>query len=163
PVIALLVTPRIELSPPINQTKQLTSSWRTLLNAEVRAVPLLAFSVNFLNALLTTLFPLYVVAIGQTLSIVGSARALQSLTNTLVRPLSGSTVQRFGAMQLGTAGVVLTAAAAACVPMTTVPLIMLGLFVVVGTGRAVGVVANASGTLDLASRGIVKRGTASAL
>ena len=34
----------------------------------MRAVPLLAFSVNFLNALLTTLFPLYILGIGLTLA-----------------------------------------------------------------------------------------------
>jgi MFS family permease len=165
PLIAIALTPRhveavATIAPPKQDAKP---TWRLLLHAEVRAVPLLAFSVNFLNALLTTLFPLYVLAIGQTLSVVGSARALQSLTNTLVRPISGSTVQRFGALQLGTAGVVLTAAAIVCIPFNTAPLILLGLFVVVGTGRAVGVVANATGTLDLASKGVLKRGTASAL
>jgi MFS transporter, FSR family, fosmidomycin resistance protein len=126
-------------------------------------VPLLAFCVNFLMNLLTTLFPLYVLAIGQTLSVAGSARAVQSLTNTLVRPISGSVVQRIGPLQLGSAGVALTAIAIATVPLTRETLVLLGLMIVVGVGRAVGVVANATGTVDLAERGVVKRGTASAL
>ena len=165
PLIAILATPKLKESLPTTTSakRDAKATWRVMFNAEVRAVPLLAFSVNFLNALLTTLFPLYVLAIGLTLSVVGTARALQSLTNTLVRPISGSTVQRFGALQLGTAGVVLTAAAIVCIPFSTAPLILLGLFVVVGAGRAVGVVANATGTLDLASKGVLKRGTASAL
>jgi len=129
----------------------------------VRAVPLLAFSVNFMNALVGTLFPLYVLAIGQTLSVAGTARALQSLTNTLVRPISGSAIQRLGALQLGAAGVALTVASIVAVPLSTAPLILLGLFVLIGAGRAVGVVANATSTLDLAERGVLKRGTASAL
>src|SRR5262249_31434843 len=79
------------------------------------------------------------------------------------RPISGPLLQRVGALPLGTAGVVLTALAVVAVPLTSVPWVLLALFVVVGTGRAVGVVANATGTLDLADRGVLKRGTASAL
>jgi MFS family permease len=165
PLIAIGVTPRVHPAPlgaeALREARK--ASWRVFLHADVRAVPLLAFSVNFLNALLTTLFPLYVLAIGSTLALAGTARALQSLTNTVVRPISGPLLQRLGPLQLGTAGVVLTAAAIVCIPLSTASLVLLGLFVVVGTGRAVGVVANATGTLDLASRGVLKRGTASAL
>jgi MFS family permease len=162
PLLAIFATPRIEPSP-ISHDSHMPGTWRVLLHPDVRAVPLLAFNVNFLNALLTTLFPLYVLAIGLTLSIAGSARALQSLTNTLVRPISGPLIRRMGPLQLGTAGVVLTSAAIVCIPLSTAPLVLLGLFVVVGAGRAVGVVANATGTLDLSSKGVLKRGTASAL
>jgi MFS family permease len=165
PLMAIGVTPRVHPAPlgaeALKESRK--ASWRVFLHADVRAVPLLAFSVNFLNALLTTLFPLYILAIGLTLSLAGTARALQSLTNTLVRPISGPLLQRLGPLQLGTAGVVLTAVAIVCIPLSTLPVVLLGLFVVVGTGRAVGVVANATGTLDLASRGVLKRGTASAL
>jgi MFS family permease len=163
PLLAIVTTPAVKrvAMPTTGDPRRLTL--RLLLSADVRAVPLLAFSVNFLNGLLTTLFPLYVLAIGQTLSVVGTARALQSLTNTLVRPISGSVIQRVGPLQLGSAGVALTALAIVALPLSTVPLILLGLFVVVGVGRAVGVVANASGTVDLAERGVLKRGMASAL
>jgi MFS family permease len=162
PVLALAITPNVK---PAHVSRADTPPrwWRVMLNSEVRAVPLLAFSVYFLNSLLTTLFPLYILAVGLTLSLAGTARALQSLTNTLVRPISGPLLQRVGALPLGTAGVVLTALAIVAIPLTTVPWVLLALFVVVGTGRAVGVVANATGTLDLADRGILKRGTASAL
>ncbi len=163
PLAAILASPRIQpRSLPASQAPPATT-WRVLLKSDVRAVPLLAFTVNFLNALLTTLFPLYVLAIGQTLSVVGSARALQSLTNTLVRPISGPLIQRVGPLQLGTAGVALTTLAVVVMPFNAAPLILLGLFIVVGVGRAVGVVANATATVDLAERGVLKRGTASAL
>jgi MFS family permease len=163
PLAALLATPRITANLPIAHAPNEPKTWRVLLHADVRAVPLLAFSVNFLNNLLTTLFPLYVLAIGQTLSVAGTARALQSVTNTLVRPVSGSVVQKMGPLQLGSAGVALTAVAIAIVPLSTTPVVLLVLFVFVGIGRAVGVVANATGTVDLAERGVLKRGTASAL
>jgi MFS family permease len=162
PLLAIVATPKVEPAAVVREAA-MPSTWRVMLHPDVRAVPLLAFSVNFLNALLTTLFPLYVLAIGLTLSIAGSARALQSLTNTLVRPISGPLLRRVGPLELGTAGVVLTSAAIVCIPLSTAPLVLLGLFIVVGTGRAVGVVANATGTLDLATKGILKRGTASAL
>lgn len=164
PVLALAVSPRVKpAAVPRPRADAPLSWWRVMLNADVRSVPLLAFSVNFLNALLGTLFPLYVLSIGLTLSLAGTARAFQSLTNTLVRPVSGPLLQRVGPLQLGTAGVVLTALAVVVMPLTSLPWVLLALFVVVGTGRAVGVVANATGTLDLADRGVLKRGTASAL
>jgi MFS family permease len=163
PLLALLISPRTQPAAIPQAHADAPASWRLMLRSDVRAVPLLAFSVNFLNALLTTLFPLYVLAIGQTLSVAGTARALQSLTNTFVRPISGPLIHRVGPMQLGTAGVALTSLAVVLMPLTTAPIILLALFVVVGTGRAVGVVANATGTLDLADRGVLKRGTASAL
>lgn len=164
PLLAIVAHPRVQPVPvPVADATRARAPWRTLLRADVRAVPLLAFSVNFLNSLLATLFPLYVLAIGQTLSVAGTARALQSLTNTLVRPLSGSVMQRVGPLQLGAAGVALTALAVVLMPFSTAPIVLLGLFVVVGAGRAVGVVANATSTLDLAERRLLKRGTASAL
>ena len=162
PLVALVATPNVQPAPTAAHA-QPPATWRVLLKSDVRAVPLLAFCVNFLMNLLTTLFPLYVLAIGQTLSVAGSARAVQSLTNTLVRPISGSVVQRIGPLQLGSAGVALTALAIATVPLTRETLVLLGLMIVVGAGRAVGVVANATGTVDLAERGVLKRGTASAL
>ena len=164
PVAAIFATPKtrpVPMSTPGAGPGPVT--WRVLLHSDVRAVPLLALCVNFMNALVGTLFPLYVLAIGQTLSVAGTARALQSLTNTLVRPISGSAIQRLGALQLGAAGVAVTAAAILAVPLTITPLILRGLFVLIGAGRAVGVVANATSTLDLAERGLLKRGTASAL
>lgn len=57
----------------------------------------------------------------------------------------------------------MTALAIVAVPLSRAPFVLLVLFVVVGVGRAVGVMANATGTVDLAEHGILKRGTASAL
>jgi MFS family permease len=163
PVLAMLAQPKIQPSPARPGSNAGLPTWRVLFRADVRAVPLLAFCIYFMNALLATLFPLYVLAIGQTLSVAGIARALQSLTNTFVRPLATPLMQRVGPLQLGAAGVALTSLAIVVIPLSTVPWVLLGLFVVVGAGRAVGVVANATGTLDIADRGILKRGTASAL
>jgi MFS family permease len=59
--------------------------------------------------------------------------------------------------------VALTAAAIVGVPLTTAPLVWFALFILVGAGRAVGVLANAFSTVELSERGVVKRGTASAL
>ena len=165
PVLAMLAHPRVQPAPVSmsNTVRTQLAPWKVLLRADVRAVPLLAFSVYFLNSLLATLFPLYVLAIGQTLSLAGTARALQSLTNTVIRPISAPFMQRVGALKLGAAGVALTALAVVLMPFSTAPVVLLALFLVVGTGRAVGIVANATGTLDLSERGVLKRGTASAL
>lgn len=165
PLLAVLVHPHVHPTPVsmTNVARTQRAAWRVMLRADVRAVPLLAFCIYFVNSLLATLFPLYVLGIGQTLALAGTARALQSLTNTLVRPITGPFMQRVGSVQLGAAGVALTAVAVVVMPFSTAPLVLLGLFVVVGAGRAVGVVANATGTLDLAERGVLKRGTASAL
>jgi MFS family permease len=164
PLCAIVLSPSISTSAVAGPvSRPAPSSWKMLLDSEVRAVPVMAFSVNFLNQLLTTLFPLYVLAIGQTLSVVGSARALQSVTNTVVRPLSEPVVRRLGAVRLGSAGVVLSAAAIAVLPFSTAPLVLLAIFIAVGAGRAVAIVSNASCTVELSSRGVLKRGTASAL
>jgi MFS family permease len=161
PLAALLVNPRIAIHA--TAAAKPTANWRVLFRPEVRTVPVLAFSVNFLNALLTTLFPLYVLAIGQTLAVVGTARALQSVANTVVRPLSEPFVRRVGVIVLGSAGVALTALAIVALPLSALPLVLLALFTVVGVGRAVGIVANAFGTMELSGRGVLTRGTASAL
>jgi MFS family permease len=164
PLLAIVAQPRLRPAPlPSSGEARSMPTWRVLFHPEVRGVPVLAFSIYFHNSLLATLFPLYVLAIGQTLSVAGSARALQSLTNTLVRPLSGPLMRRVGPLELGAAGVALTALAIVVIPFSVSPFVLLALFVAVGAGRAVGVVANATGTLDLAERGILKRGTASAL
>jgi MFS family permease len=164
PIGAIIASPKITTSTAgVVGSAPGPRSWRALLRSDVRAVPLLAFTVNFLNQLLSTLFPLYVLAVGQTLSVAGTARALQSLTNTVVRPISGPIVRRLGAVGLGSAGVALTAAAIVGVPLTTAPLVWFALFILVGAGRAVGVLANAFSTVELSERSVVKRGTASAL
>jgi MFS family permease len=164
PMVALLLTPRSatrsqSLAGPVVGP----SSWRLLFRADVRAIALLAFTTTFLNQLLTTLFPLYVLGIGQTLSLAGTARALQSVTNTVVRPLSGLVVRRLGPLGLGLAGVALTTAAIASVPLSTIPVVLLCIFVVVGAGRAVGVLANTYSTVELSERGVLTRGVAAAL
>jgi MFS family permease len=163
PLLAIAAHPHVQPAPMPTAPKVQRAPWKVLLRADVRAVPLLAFCVYFLNSLLATLFPLYVLAIGETLALAGTARALQSLANTVVRPISAPFMQRVGSFELGAAGVALTAIAVVALPFSTAPLVLLGLFVVVGIGRAVGIVANATGTLDLSERGVLKRGTASAL
>ncbi len=164
PLGALLVSkPAATISAPLATTGPVPSAWRTLLHPEVRAVPILAFSVNFVNQTLSTLFPLYVLSIGQTLSVAGTARGLQSLSNVIVRPFGGLVVRRLGPVALGSVGAGLAGSAFALVPLTTAPPLLLTLFAVAGVGRAGGVLANAMSTVELSERGVLKRGTASAL
>jgi MFS family permease len=138
------------------------SNWQVLGRADVRAVPLLALSVGLVHSTLNTLFPLYVLAVGLPLTVAGSARGVQSLTNVVARPFGEPLVRSLGLVGLGCFGVVLTAGAVAAVPLVVAPAIMIPLFVLVGLGRGGAVVANTLSVVRLTERGVLKRGTASA-
>jgi MFS family permease len=140
------------------------SWWKLLGRADVRAIPLLAIGIFVIHSTLNTLFPLYVLALGQTLSIVGISRGFQSLSNTLIRPF-GAPLLRLarGAVGLASLGIVLYALTVACVPLITAPLLFVPLFILIGLGRGCAVVANALTTSELSERGVVDRGTASTL
>ncbi len=165
PLLALLAIRPAPVTPQraVSSSTGLLGMWSTLRNPEVRAVPMLAFCLNFTNQALSTLFPLYVLSVGQTLSIAGTARGLQSLSNTIARPFGGGIVRRLGPVALGAGGIAVAGVSYAAVPLTTVPALFLAMFVVAGLGRAAGVLSNAMTTVDLSERGVLKRGTASAL
>jgi MFS family permease len=138
-------------------------SWRSLLRADVLAVAALAFSLNGQVLVLSTLFPLYALAIGQTLSVAGVARGLNSLSNTLVRPFGGPLINRLGMVALGWLGVALMSGASAALALTTTPLALFVLFTLGGIGRAGGVLANAMSAVALSERRVLNRGAASAV
>ena len=78
PLLAIVAHPHVQ-PPPVPMTaatRTQRAPLRLMLRADVRAVPLLAFSIYFVNSLLATLFPLYVLAIGETLALAGTAAGL---------------------------------------------------------------------------------------
>lgn len=137
--------------------------WRSLLRADVLAMAALAFSLNSQVLVLSTLFPLYALAIGQTLSVAGIARGLNSLSNALVRPFGGPLINRLGMVALGCLGVALMGGASAALALTTTPVVLFILFILGGVGRAGGVLANAMSAVDLSERRVLNRGAASAV
>ncbi len=134
-----------------------------LARPEVRGVLLLSVAVNLLHQSWGTLFPLYVVAMGAGLSLAGGVRAVHSFTNTISRPFGDPLVRRFGAAGLACFGLAVYALGIAALPLTTAPLVLLALAAVIGVGRASAYLANVVTTAELSERGIVNRGTASAL
>jgi MFS family permease len=138
--------------------------WLAVLGrSEVRAVLVLALVVNLLHQMWGTLFPLYIVSAGAGLSLAGVVRATHSFTNTLARPASEPFVRRFGSLGLACAGLLVYAIGISALPTTTVPLLLMALAALIGSGRAGAVLANALSTAELSERHIVNRGTASAL
>ncbi|MBI2756063.1 MAG: MFS transporter [Chloroflexi bacterium] len=135
----------------------------TLFRADVVAIPALAFAVNFTHQAVGTLFPLYALSIGQSLTVVGSARAVQSTANTVIRPFGGWLLRILGLVGLACSGILLQGFGVAALPMTSSALAISALFLLVGMGRGFGVVANALSTAQMTSRGVLKRGTASTL
>lgn len=138
-------------------------AWRSLTRADVLGVAALAFSVNGLVLALSTLFPLYALSIGQSLSVAGAARGLNSLSNALVRPFGAPVVNRLGVIGVGLVGVAVMGGASAALPLTTSPPLLFALFALGGVGRAGGVLANAMSAVDLSDRGVLNRGAASAV
>lgn len=141
---------------------QAPSQWRALLRADVRAIPLFAFCLHLAHQALNTLFPLYVLAIGLPLAVAGTARGVQSLTNVFSRVFGEVLTRRLGVAGLACLGLAVTAGAIALVPVVTTPIVLFGVFVVIGIGRAGAVVANVLGTVTLSERGVLNRGMASA-
>ena len=164
PLASLLVAPPLRLAHrAMPHEPSAVGLWAMLRHPDVRAVPILAFCLNFFNSMLGTLFPLYALSVGQTLAFAGVARGLQSTTNTVMRPVAGPLARRLGTVGLGCAALALVAVGLVAIPLTAVPVVLLGLIVLAGAGRAAGVLANAVQTVDLSERRIVKGGTASAL
>ncbi|MBI2756088.1 MAG: MFS transporter [Chloroflexi bacterium] len=136
---------------------------RVLRGREVRGVLLLAISINLIHTAWGTLFPLYAISIGAGLSLAGGVRATHAFTNTITRPFGEGLVRRFGASGMAILGLLLYAVGVFSLPLTTIPIVLLALAVVIGAGRASAYLANIVTTSELAERGIVNRGVASAL
>lgn len=134
-----------------------------LARPDVRAVPLLAFSLNFTHQTVGTLFPLYMLAVGQSLSVIGISRGFQSLANTVIRPFGAPLLGLFGLVGLACFGLVLHALTVASIPLFTAPLALVAVFILMGVGRGSAIVANLLTTSELSARETIKRGTASSL
>lgn len=165
PLLAILVRPDLRPVPRLAAAADAAGSslLAPLRNPQVWAVPVVAFCVSYDTALLAILFPLYALAVGVGLGIAGTARGLQSLSNMVIRPFGGVLSSRFGTAGLGAGGVALAGFTIAAITFLTSPALLLGSMVVVGLGRAGGVIASQLGAVHLSERGILKRGTASAL
>jgi MFS family permease len=165
PLLAMFVAPRAELASGLGASKpQKTGGLSTVLGrADVRAIPLFSLSVSFVHQTLATLFPLYILAMGQTLALVGTARSLQSLSNTVVRPFGEPLLRAFGLFGLACLGLAINAMAVASVPLIAAPLALFVAFVIIGACRGCAMVANTLSTAELSARGVLNRGTASSL
>lgn len=163
PLLAGLAIARVRPGPRQERTVPVGSGWASLRDPRVRAIPLFAFGISFIHQTLGTLFPLYVLSIGQTLSVAGTARGVQSLSNTMARPFGDRLVRWLGPTGLAVLGVGIYALAIASVPLVVAPLLLVATFAVVGVGRACAVVANTLNAVEVSERGLVQRGMVSTL
>jgi MFS family permease len=161
---AILARPRVLPERPRSASRgPQPTNLRLLLRPDVLAIPLLGLSISLMHASQGTLFPLYALAIGQSLTLVGTARGLQSVATTVSRPFAAWAMPMIGVAGLATFGLVGTAVCVMSIPLTSAPLQILIIFLAMGAFRGFAVVANTLQTAELSQRGVLARGTASSL
>lgn len=137
--------------------------WRAALHPRLLAVLVICFLLfvqfSFWNAYL----PLYALAIGLTLGEVGLIRGAFGLCQIVARPASGAVVGRIGPERLTAIGVVVQSAALFAVPLLAGFGPQLVLFLIMGTTRALAVVANSVELVASADQARVPRGVMSGL
>lgn len=129
---------------------------------KVVVLAFVAFITNFFHQLGTTFFPLYGLQIGLSLTEIGAIKSAHALTNAVARPLAAPPISRLGHQRASYTCVALLAVLFSIVPFLGLFPMLLALFVLIGTLRAVLLVANSVGIADIDERRI-SRGMASAM
>ncbi len=139
------------------------ASLKSLLDPGMATIVVVALFLNLLHQLGNSFFPLYGLAVGLSLTQVGSIRALYSLCNAVTRPFSGTVVKRVGHWKLSRAGLPLQAALLMLIPFfhDFAPLVIV--FLLVGFIRAVVIVANAISMVEDVDSTRVSRGVISGI
>lgn len=137
--------------------------WRAALHPRVLAVLAVCFCLFAHFAFWNAYLPLYALAVGLTLGDVGLIRGIFGLCQIGARPVSGALVGRWGAGRLTLAGLLCQGAALLAVPLVPHLGPLLALFLVMGTTRALAVVANAVELVECSEEAGVPRGLMSGL
>jgi len=138
-------------------------AWRAALHPRVLAVLVVCFCLFAHFAFWNAYLPLYALAVGLTLGDVGLIRGIFGLCQIAARPASGAVVGRWGAGRLTLVGLLCQGAALLTVPLVSQLGPLLTLFLVMGTARALAVVANAVELVESSEEAGVPRGLMSGL
>jgi MFS family permease len=117
---------------------------------------------NVFHTVNTAFFPVLGMALGLTVGEIGAVRAVYSAANAVGRPVAGLVMGRFTLRQISYLGMGLQMALYVVLPLVNQVLPLVLLSVVVGTGRAVVVVASSAGLAEEVDETRVSRGVSTA-
>jgi predicted MFS family arabinose efflux permease len=138
-------------------------SWKALLEPELAIVVITAFFLNVIHQMGGVFISLYGLAVGMSLTQIGTIRAAYAGCNAVTRPISGHVVNKFGHRRLSYAGIPLQSALLMLIPLFTGFGAVITVYVFSGFMRAVVIVANAVGLVQDVDENKVQRGLASAI
>jgi predicted MFS family arabinose efflux permease len=154
---------------PIHQTREsariprrerLAAMLRLFAEPRMAAISLVAFLLNFLHSLVTTFYPLFVLAGGMSLSEVAVLKSMHSITNTVGRPIAGAPIRWLGADRAAYLGLALLAGFIMLLPGQSSLWVAGALLAACGLMRAIVMVANTVVMADL-DEARISRGAAS--
>lgn len=168
-LLCLTQTPsrRATHSPPrvpgsLSLVQQLKSSG-VFLNPKMGAIVVVALFVNLVHQMGTAFFPLYGLAVGLSMTEVGTVRGLYALCNAVTRPISGLVVKRLGRQRLSYSGIPIESLMMMLVPFFSDIRSLSAIFVIAGLLRAVVIVANAISVVEDVDEARISRGMASGI
>lgn len=134
-----------------------------LANPSIARVALTALALNFLLSTSVAFFPLYARVAGLSLTEISGIMSMHSLSQVLVRPLSGEVTRRFGHRRVVGVAIVLLVVTYVLIAQfdTLAPLAVL--IFMVGVLRALAVVANTITLAEDIPDRLMNRGAASSL
>ena len=145
------------------RSQPVLASLKSILEPKTATIVVVALFLNLLHQMGNSLFPLYGLAVGLTLTQVGAIRAFYSLCNAITRPFSGSVVKRVGHWKLSRAGLPLQSAFLMLVPFFHDFASLLVVFLLAGFLRAVVIVANTISMVEDVDDTRVSRGVISGI
>jgi predicted MFS family arabinose efflux permease len=144
----------------ISRRERTMATLRLFAEPRMVAISLVAFLLNFLHSLVTTFYPLYVLAGGMSLSEVAVLKSMHSMTNTFGRPIAGAPIRLLGADRASFLGLALLAGLIMLLPGQSSFWAMGALLGACGLMRAIVMVANTVVMADM-DESRISRGTAS--
>ena len=133
----------------------------SLLHPAVIAVILVAIFLNMLHRVAATLFPLYGVDIGLSLTDIGIVLGSYALCNAVVRPFGGMIVERFGHRPVCYYGLLAQVAAVMLFLFPAMTVAFVAVAVIAGSFRAVVMVGNTISMVEDMGEPRFSRGVAS--
>lgn len=146
-----------------DSTPTLLRSLKSILDPKIAMIMVVALFLNMLHHMGNVFLPLYALAVGLTLTDVGIIKGLYALCNAITRPLSGTVTKRLSHQFLSRAGLPLQSAFMTLVPFFHGLGPLLVLFVLMGSIRAVVLVANTISMVEDTDESLVSRGVASGI
>ncbi len=114
------------------------------LTLPVLVAALIAFYMNFFNDVMDALFPVYAQAAGYSTGFIGYMKGFKSMGSMAIRLVSGPLLRYLDHRKVNLVSLVVLAAAVAAVPLTLLPVVLLGLFVLQGICRGIARVTSAT-------------------